>query len=234
MKPVRIFRHITCEGPGYLADFLTQHDVPHELVAIDAGESVPEQLDDVSGLVFMGGPMSVNDDLDWIKAELKLIARAFERNIPMLGHCLGGQLISKALGGVVGPNQHKEIGWLPVDKMASNEWTENVPARFVCYHWHGETFTLPEGADLLLSSAHCPHQAFSLGNTLAFQCHLEMTAPMVREWAELYSDEIERDKPSFPDTIQDLAQQSESLDERVAEAQAAAGAFYGEWIKRLG
>ena len=111
MKPIAIFRHAAPEGPGYLAEFLDERQIPWQLIAIDAGDAVPSDINAFSGLVFMGGPMSANDELPWIAHELALIRDAVARDIPVLGHCLGGQLISKALGGTVSRNPVKEIGW---------------------------------------------------------------------------------------------------------------------------
>ena len=111
MKPVAIFRQSPAEGPGYLSTFLDSHHIPWQLIKIDAGEDPPSRINQFSGLVFMGGSMSVNDDLPWIGSELKLIRQAVSSDIPLLGHCFGGQLISKALGGVVSRSKIKEIGW---------------------------------------------------------------------------------------------------------------------------
>jgi len=111
MKPVAIFRHAAVEGPGYLADFLDRHAIPWQLIRVDAGDSVPTTPEAFSGLAFMGGPMSVNDDLPWLAREFSLIREAHAQDIPLLGHCLGGQLISRALGAVVSRNPLKEIGW---------------------------------------------------------------------------------------------------------------------------
>src|SRR6266511_3989249 len=125
MKPIAIFRHSRTEGPGYFATFLDAHRVPHRLVKIDAGETVPADPREFSGLAFMGGPMSVNDDLPWISRVLELVGEAVDADIPVLGHCLGGQLISKALGGRVTRNGVKEIGWGPVtieDNVCAREW----------------------------------------------------------------------------------------------------------------
>ena len=104
MKPLTIFRHIACEGPGYLDRVLKRCSIPYRLVRIDLNEAVPRDLEETSGLVFMGGPMSVNDPLPWISQELELIQAAQACGLPVLGHCLGGQLISKALGGTVSAN----------------------------------------------------------------------------------------------------------------------------------
>lgn len=232
MKPVRIFRHIECEGPGYLAEFLDQRHVPWELVAIDQGESVPPRIDDVSGLVFMGGPMSVNDDLPWIHAEQDLIRMAAEARLPVLGHCLGGQMIAKALGAVIGPNSVREIGWHElsrVDSPASDDWLAPLPRRFEAFHWHGETFSLPPGAWPLLRSEHCCNQGFVVDNMLGLQCHVEMTADMVREWAALYADELR--EPS--DSVQSAEQMLENLDARAAALNHSAKKLYDRWLRPI-
>ena len=117
MKPLYIFRHIECEGPGYLGEVLTRLAIPSEIIAIDKDDPVPADIEDCSGLVFMGGPMSVNDPLPWIDRELELIRQAHAQEMPVLGHCLGGQLISKALGGTVNANPVREIGWHSVRKL---------------------------------------------------------------------------------------------------------------------
>ena len=232
MKPIRIFVHIACEGPGYLATFLENYNIPFELVNIDAGEIPPAEIDDVSGLVFMGGPMSVNDDIGWISQELTLIRKAVKSNLPVLGHCLGGQLISKALGGKVSANPLKEIGWLAVQKIPnaqSNDWLENIKDDSVLFHWHGETFSIPDGATAILRSEHCEHQGFVMGNTLALQCHIEMTKEMVSEWAELYKDEIAN--PTL--TVQSQKEIIENLENKVKELQQAADALYRRWLQPI-
>lgn len=232
MKPVRIFRHITCEGPGYFADVLDNYNIPYELICIDKGELPPPDIDGVSALVFMGGSMSVNDDLPWISQELAIIRQAVSKDIPVLGHCLGGQLISKALGGTITENPVKEIGWLPVQKInneISKDWLAEYKDDTLLFHWHGETFSIPDGATAILKSQHCAHQGFVIGNTLALQCHVEMTAPMVTEWAELYKDELEN--PS--ETIQSPEEMVAGLDENIDALQQAADDLYRRWLRPL-
>ena len=111
MLPVAIFRHSPTEGPGYFATYLERKDIPWQLVALDEGRPVPKDARRYAGLVFMGGPMSVNDDLPWIIPALALVADAARKDVPVLGHCLGGQLMAKALGGAVRASPVKEIGW---------------------------------------------------------------------------------------------------------------------------
>ncbi|MGH8710887.1 MAG: type 1 glutamine amidotransferase, partial [Burkholderiales bacterium] len=182
MKPVAIFRYAPTEGPGYFATFLSHHGIPWMLVKVDEGQPLPQQAGDYSGLVFMGGPMSVNDDLPWIPQVLELIRQADKRGIPVLGHCLGGQLMAKALGGEVRNSPVKEIGWGEVkveDNPAAREWLGDSPKSFLSFHWHGETFTLPQGAERILSSPWCENQAFALGRHLGLQCHVEMTPELI-------------------------------------------------------
>lgn len=229
MKPVRIFRHIANEGPGYFAEVLERRDIPYQMIHIDQGETVPPEVDDVSGLVFMGGSMSVNDELPWIAEELALIRRAAEAGVPVLGHCLGGQLISKALGGVVSANAVKEVGWhnvQRVDNKFARDWLDTLPQAFEVFHWHGETFSLPQDATLLLTSPACAHQAFVWRNMLALQCHVEMTAAMVRDWAA-----HEWAVPSA--TVQSAQEMQQNLHAKVSALQYVADVLYARWLQYL-
>lgn len=192
MKPIAIFRHAPTEGPGHFASFLDARNLPWKIIAVDAGEAVPVSPDAYSGLVFMGGPMSVNDDLPWIPQVLNLIRAAVKADIPVLGHCLGGQLIAKALGGEVSRNPIKEIGWGRVavaDNPEARHWFGDMTG-FEAFHWHGETFSLPPGATRILESPHCANQAYVLGKHLGMQCHVEMTEAMIREWCAVGAGEI--------------------------------------------
>ena len=233
MKPVAIFRHAPTEGPGYFATFLTQRGIPMELFKIDEGTSVPQQPGAFSGLAFMGGPMSVNDDLPWIPPTLGLIRQAVARGIPVLGHCLGGQLMAKALGGTVSANPVKEIGWGDVavlDNPEARAWFGDGPRRFGAFHWHGETFSIPTGATCILESAYCPNQAFVLGKHLGMQCHVEMTVDMVKSWCKVGTDEIAANPvPS----VQSAALILEDLAPRIAGLNAVAARLYTHWVAGL-
>jgi len=231
MKPLYIVRHINCEGPGYLSEVLVREKVPFRLIAIDQDEALPPHIDDCSGLVFMGGPMSVNDSLPWIEQELTLIRMAQAEAMPILGHCLGGQLISKALGGEISANPVTEIGWHPVrssDNPTARDWLGGLQETTL-FHWHGETFSIPDGGEVILENDNCSHQGFAIGNTLALQCHVEMTAPMVSEWSTLYKDELDNPSPS----VQSAQQMTEGLEQRIAEAQQAADILYQRWLEPL-
>lgn len=177
----------------------------------------------------MGGPMSVNDDLPWIRQELELIRDAVRRGIPVLGHCLGGQLMSKALGGTVTKNVVKEIGWGEVVALpAASDWLGKIE-RFEAFHWHGETFSLPAGAARLLQSAYCENQAFALGPHLGLQCHVEMTEAMIRLWSRHWAEEGVPPSAS----VQTPAQMLENVEERITRMRQAADRLYSRWIEAL-
>ena len=233
MKPIAIFRHTRTEGPGYLAEFLDERKIPWQLVAIDAGDAVPQDAAAYSGLVFMGGPMSVNDDLPWISPVLALIRDAVAKDVPLLGHCLGGQLISKALGGVVSRNPVKEIGWGEV-QVSENEvaraWFGAIQ-KFQAFHWHGETFTLPQGATRLLSSTYCVNQAYAIGRHLALQCHVEMTAEMIADWCVVGADEVEAGCAS--PAVQSVSEMQQQMNDQLPRLNSVAARLYGHWIKGL-
>jgi GMP synthase-like glutamine amidotransferase len=233
MRPIAIFRHAEPEGPGYFADFLDEQGIPWRLVRIDQGEAVPQDASAYSGLVFMGGPMSVNDELPWIPSVLALIRDARARDVPLLGHCLGGQLISKALGAVVGRNPVKEIGWGKVevsDNAAAHAWFGDIE-RFDAFHWHGETFSLPQGAVHLLSSAHCNNQAYAIGKHLALQCHVEMIEPMIREWCEVGADELAASASS--PAVQSAPVMQAQMRDKLPELHRVAARLYQHWLRGL-
>ncbi|HEU0219306.1 MAG TPA: type 1 glutamine amidotransferase [Gallionella sp.] len=230
MKPIAIFRHAAPEGPGYLAEFLDERQIPWQLIAIDAGDAVPHSAEAYSGLVFMGGPMSVNDELPWIPPVLALIREAVARDIPVLGHCLGGQLISKALGGTVSRNPVKEIGWGEVtaaDNDSARAWFGEM-RYFNAFHWHGETFTLPPSATLLLSSTYCTNQAWAIGKHLALQCHVEMTAAMIVSWCEVGAEEILTGKNS--PAVQSASEIQRQMASELPRLREVATRLYTKWI----
>jgi len=233
MKPIAIFRHAVHEGPGYFAEFLDGQNIPWQLIAIDAGDAVPHSAAAYAGLVFMGGPMSVNDDLPWIPQVLALIRDAVTRDIQLLGHCLGGQLISKALGGAVSRNPVKEIGWGEVtvaDNDIARSWFGEIK-KFPAFHWHGETFTLPQGATHLLSSAYCTNQAYAIGKHLALQCHVEMTAEMIASWCAVGAAEVEANSAS--PAVQAVSEMQRQMAEELPRMRKVAVQLYTKWIGGL-
>ena len=233
MKPVAILRTSRTEGPGYFATYLERREIPWQLVALDEGQPVPRGPRRFSGLVFMGGPMSVNDSLPWIAPALELVRDAVRNDIPVLGHCLGGQLMSRALGGAVRPNAVKEIGWGEVrvaDNAVAREWLGEL-REFDAFHWHGETFSIPPGATRVLENEHCANQAFALGAHFGMQCHVEMTAELVRSWLESGAGEIESARKS--PGVQRPQDIERELDKRLDALHAVANRIYDRWSANL-
>jgi GMP synthase-like glutamine amidotransferase len=231
MKPIAIFRHSPGEGPAYFATFLDRHSLPWTLFRLDDGVSPPPTPEGFSGLCFMGGPMSVNDDLPWIPQTLQLIREAAAAGIPVIGHCLGGQLMARAFGGTVGRNPVKEIGWGTVEATAdaaAKDWLDDT-ARFEAFHWHGETFSIPPGATRILQSVHCANQAFVRGPHLGLQCHVEMTDSMIRLWCRQWAAE---NVPASA-SVQTPEQMQSDIDARIAAMRKVADRLYGHWIKGL-
>jgi GMP synthase (glutamine-hydrolysing) len=183
---VLAFRHIPFEGLGSIADSLEACGAECRIIDPFDGNSALPDLSGASGLIFMGGPMSVNDDLSWLRQEEIVIRQAAERGIPVLGVCLGAQLIAKALGARVYRNRVKEIGWFDIDYTGAAQQDalfRGLPSPEPVFHWHGETFDLPAGSELLASSEGCAHQAFRCGAGIyGLQFHLEVTPDMIADW----------------------------------------------------
>jgi len=174
----------------------------------------------------------VNDDLPWIPPVLEAIRRAVGAAVPCLGHCLGGQLMSKALGGEVTRSPVKEIGWGMVqvgDGADARRWFGDV-REFLSFHWHGETFSIPRGATRILGSPYCANQAFALGPHLGMQCHVEMTPEMIRRW---YADAGDELRGHIGPSVQTPEQAEECIAERVRDLNAVAARLYDHWVKHL-
>lgn len=235
MKPVAIFRHAPVEGPAYFATYLGKRKIPLEVIKIDAGEPVPERARGYAGLCFMGGPMSVNDNLPWIPQVLALIRDAVAHDVPVIGHCLGGQLMAKAMGAAVTRNPVKEIGWGHVDVMdhpQAHHWLGDGLRAFLSYHWHGETFAIPSGATRIMSSAWCANQAFVLGKHFAMQCHVEMTAPMIRAWCREWAREVEALAGRL-DSVQTPAEMEAGITGKLRALNRVADRIYDRWTAGL-
>ena len=229
MKPVLIVRHARTEGPGHLATFLDRHGIERRQVALDRDEALPADAAGLAGLAFMGGPMSVNDPLPWVGPALALIRDAVARGVPVIGHCLGGQLLARALGGSVGPNPVREIGWGRVDlepDPLAREWFGERD-HFQGFHWHGETFTLPPGAVRLARSRWCEQQAFAIGPHLGLQCHIEMTTEMVRIWARGGARELREHAGA---SVQPASALLRDLESRIGELNGLADRVYARWL----
>lgn len=174
---VHVCQHVPFEGLGSIGGWLEQRAANLSCTRLYAEDRLPPAAS-LDMLIAMGGPMSANDDREfpWLCAEKRLIREAIARGVPVLGVCLGAQVIASALGARVYPNAVKEIGWFPIEAVAAPEWAFRLPPECVAFHWHGETFDLPSGAVRLARSAACENQAFQVkSNVIGLQFHLETT-----------------------------------------------------------
>lgn len=196
---------------------------------------VPEDAGAYAGLCFMGGPMSVNDPLPWIDPVCALIRDAVAKNIPVIGHCLGGQLMSKALGGSIRRNPVKEIGWGQafgeIDATARHWLGPFAGASSTVFQWHGETFSLPEGATRLLANAYCANQMFALGPHLAMQCHVEMTPEMIATWGSQWAEEAAA--VAAQPSVQQLEQMLDGIATGLPAMRQLSEQLYSVWIQGL-
>jgi GMP synthase-like glutamine amidotransferase len=180
------FRHIPFEGAGHLETVLHDRGIPLEYVDLYRGGTAVPDVSAADGLIFLGGPMSANDNLPYLAREMDIISDTVSRGVPVLGICLGAQLIAKASGARVYRNPQKEIGWFDIHRTeagAADRLFAAIRDTETVLHWHGETFDLPAGAQWLAWSDRCRHQAFRLGDrTWGLQFHLEVTPGMIAEW----------------------------------------------------
>lgn len=188
MADVLVLRHVPHEHPGTLTGVLTAAGFRVRMVDLFLPDMGVPAMGDAAALVVMGGPMNVDetDRYPFLVSEVRLIQEAVERARPVLGICLGSQLIAKALGERVYPNGQKEIGWYPLSLTnagVQDPVLGHLRRREWVFQWHGDTFDLPANAAHLASSARCRNQAFRYGtNVYGLQFHLEVTPAMIAEW----------------------------------------------------
>jgi GMP synthase (glutamine-hydrolysing) len=180
------FRHIPFEGLGHIQPVLEERGITIELTDLYHPAAKAPETETAAGLIFMGGPMSVNDGLPYLEREMDYIRKAANAGQPVMGVCLGAQLVAKAMGARVYRNPAGEIGWFdihPTSAARQDCVLRGVGDSETVFHWHNETFDLPPGAALLASSERCRHQAFRLGTCIyGLQFHLEVTPEMIDDW----------------------------------------------------
>ena len=233
MRPVVIFRFSATETPGRFGVWLTQQGIPWELLALDEGAAVPESTAAYSGIGMMGGPMSVNDRLPWVGPLCSLLRDAMTDGMPVIGHCLGGQLMAKALGARVRRMEQPEIGWLHVDvcdRGARREWFGGLP-RFAAFQWHHDAFDLPPMATRILTGEFAANQGFVIDDRhVGFQCHIEMTRELVLSWCRSGADELPARSSANRQSAVDL---QSDLDARLVALGAVADGVYTRWAQGL-
>lgn len=205
-----IVKHVDIEGPGLIEECLRQERIPYQVLTLESGSHLPK-LDNLTHIVFLGGPMNVyeEDRYSFLKEEDLFIKEAIQRGKSLLGICLGAQLIAKALGAKVFKAPVKEIGWYDVSltRIGSiDPFFSHLPKTFSVFQWHEDTFEIPHSAILMATSSLVPYQAFRYGdNAYGLQFHLEVTQEMIREWMETYEEEFEGPHPPLLSKLRILA-----------------------------
>jgi GMP synthase (glutamine-hydrolysing) len=211
-RPVLVLQHVDFDGPAALGAWLRRQGVPFRVFNTQRGDEFPPSLDGYRALAVLGGPMSANDDLPSLRRAERLILQGFRDGTPVAGHCLGGQLMARALGARIGASPAPEIGWIDIrvdPSDAARAWMGEAPVQRV-FHWHYEAFDLPAGATRLATSAACPHQAFAIGPHLAMQFHVELDHAKFGEWRDLPGDEYRAALGRHP-SVQALDAMAEEL-----------------------
>lgn len=231
MPDVLILQHVRPEPPGTIAEALDSHDITYRTVQVFRGDPVPETLE-TDGLVVMGGPMGV-DDIDkrpHLQAELRLVEKALQEDRPLLGICLGSQLLAHVLGAEVQGAPRKEIGWKEVtltDSAADDPLWRDLEPPFTAFHWHGDVFTLPDGAERLAKTDQTDHQAFRYGDGVyGLLFHLEVTPKTVAWMTKAFQDELAEEGLDGA-AIRQAAMIHESALRDTAET------VFGRWARQL-
>lgn len=229
---VLILQHAACEHAGNIAAALRRADRDNATLELFAGQSVPDDINSYAGLIIMGGPMSVYEALKYpfIRDEIRLITQALERNKPVLGVCLGSQMLAAALGAKVYPGTEKEIGWYAVSKLpgaADDAVFDPLPDSFMAMHWHGDIFDLPADAVPLLRSELTALQAFRFGtHAYGLLCHLELTYPQIDQMTREFQTELKQAGISGGDILRAWPRHGAAMEQ-------LGGEIFSRWVGLL-
>ena len=229
---VTILQHIHCETPGIISDCLQSADIDTRWIQTFKGDPIPSSMIAQDGLIVMGGPMSVYDheQFPFLLEEQRLIEAALKDDRPVLGVCLGSQLLAATLGAEVKRGAQKEIGWHPItlsQGAASDTLWKDLPQRFTAYHWHGDVFDLPYETVSLASSELTPCQGFRYGkNAYGFLFHMEMTEKIIRNMVEEFNAELEEENIAGQSII-------EKIGDFLPALQTVGNRVFHRWAKSL-
>lgn len=235
---ILVLQHLSLDGPAYFATWCMRQGLVLDVRNTQAGDAYPGSMADHAALAVLGGEMSANDSLPSLRQAEALILEAVALGRPVVGHCLGGQLMARALGAAIGPSPAPEVGWHRLqpgdDRAAAVDWLGDPAGWPEVFQWHGESFQIPAGAVRLAGNAACPNQAFALGPHLGMQFHVEVDAAKLQAWASAAPARDEAGPPQQPSTVQAPSVWRQRLDDRLAAQQAWADRLYARWWRTAG
>lgn len=231
MPDIAIIEHFANDDPAYFGRWLEAEGLSYRVYRMHAGDALPANLAEYRGLAILGGPMSANDALPYYPALFRLIRDAVDCATPVIGHCLGAQLMSRALGGSVQASEQVEIGWSDLVVEGEGAGWFGGASRLRPFQWHGESFSIPPGAARIATGPYCANQAFVLdGRHLGMQFHCEVDEAKVRRWLIAGHDElIGSDSPA----VQQAGAILPSLSEELVQSRRTAAAIYRRWAEGL-
>ncbi len=229
---VYVLQHIHCETPGIISECLQTAGFFTHSIRTFGGGKIPPSMNGAEGLIVMGGPMSVYDhkQFPFLLEEQRLIEAALKDEKPVLGVCLGSQLLAATLGAEVKSGARKEIGWHPItltQAAAGDALWKDLPQQFTAYHWHGDVFELPHEAVSLASSGLAPCQGFRSGaNAYGFLFHMEVTEKIIQAMVEEFSGELEEENIAAQSIIGKIGSFLPAL-------QSIGSRVFQRWVKSL-
>lgn len=233
--PFLALQHVSCEPPAAYGEVLEARGMTTMAVELGEGEPLPTDPTAFAGVIAMGGPMGVyeTDKHPWLGLEVEFLEAALAADVPIWGVCFGAQLLAAALGAEVRPGPAPEVGvsWVRLTEAAAVDPAfAGAPAEFQAFHWHGDTYDLPNGAVRLAETDIYPEQAFRHGRSIALQFHLEVTPELAGEWAEIpvYAKGMEQalGPGALPRQIERIAE--------IAPAATALGRhLFSDWLEEV-
>nr|WP_315475752.1 type 1 glutamine amidotransferase [uncultured Undibacterium sp.] len=240
MKAVLVVQQVNLDTADFFIEFLNELGIAYDLRNMEAGDLLPDSIKTYAGYCMLGGPMSVNDEANFpfLRQEKELVREAIALSIPVIGHCLGGQLMSVAMGGAVKKAILPEIGWHAIQSIpeniglnTSNKWFGDQ-TDFTLFQWHNESFSIPPNAVKIARSLHCENQAFVINDIhLAMQFHCEVSQEKVAYWA--LNEKADIDALLHLPSIQSSEEIFAELPLKICESQVLARSIYGHWAKAL-
>ena len=229
---VLVLQHLNDDGPGFLGQWLDEQGHGWRVLCTEAGDAYPASVQGFKGLAVLGGAWSANDHRPTLRHTEALIREADARGIPVLGHCLGGQLMARAFGGRVETLVQPEIGWHAIThsgSAAARRWLGESPEAMV-FQWHCDSFVdLPPGAELIAGSPACAHQAFAMGKHLAMQFHIEITPQKISDWLAHPGNGYPLWVEQVPDTVHSAQAIADGILRHQADSEALARRIYAQW-----